>query len=198
MGSPREADGGSIGGAKGFFPLPDGQCWYGSMGGVHGPDARRKLQTAILERTAVQVRQVWRPGRRSLAGQRPFLYPAKLGSETEVCRPADAVAKRGRKGQQHPAGARTAGRRWGAQRPRSAHRGGAPGRRTRVSKAGATAPRSAGMSGSRRKRGARWRKAPDRTAGCLRLKPYWGKPPVRHGRGGGWQRARWVDEEPAP
>ena len=32
IGSPRGADCGSIGAAKGFFPLPDGQRWYGRMG----------------------------------------------------------------------------------------------------------------------------------------------------------------------
>src|SRR5262249_58479093 len=32
LGPPREADCGNIGDAKGFFPLPDGQCWYGRMG----------------------------------------------------------------------------------------------------------------------------------------------------------------------
>ena len=56
--------------AKGFFPLPDGQRWYGSMG-VHVPDSRRKLQAAILESTGVKVRKVWRPGRQVLACQRP-------------------------------------------------------------------------------------------------------------------------------
>ena len=138
IGSPRGADCGSIGGAKGFFPLPDGQCWYGRMG-VHVPDSRRKLQAAILERTAVKVRKVWRPGRRILACRRPFLYPAMLGSEAEVFRLADEVAKRRRKGQQNPSGVRTSGLRWDEQRHRSAHRGGEPGRRTRVSKAGANA-----------------------------------------------------------
>src|SRR5215813_2688159 len=54
----------------------------------------------------------------------------------------------------------------------------------RVSKAGANAKRSAGMSGIRLKRGARRRKVPDRTAWCLSLKPYWGKPTVRNFRGG--------------
>ena len=38
-----------------------------------------------------------------------------------------------------------------------------------------------------------WRKAPDRTAWCLSLKPYWGKPTVRNFRGGGWKRGRWLD-----
>src|SRR4030095_11662570 len=60
------------------------------------------------------------------------------------------------------------------------------------------APRSAGMSGIRLKRGAGWRKAPDRTAWCLSLKPYWGKPTARNFRGGGWKRERWLDEAPAP
>src|SRR5262249_50501025 len=50
--------------------------------------------------------------------------PAMLGNEAEVSRLADEVAKRGRKGQQNPAGARTSGLRWDGQRPRSAHRGG--------------------------------------------------------------------------
>src|SRR5262249_30954867 len=68
----------------------------------------------------------------------------------------------------------------------------------RVSKAGANAKRSAGMSGIRLKRGARRRKVSDRTAWCLSLKPYWGKPPGRHVRGGGWKRGRWSDEAPAP
>src|SRR5215475_14386779 len=115
------------------------------------------------------------------------------GSEAEVSRLADEVTKRGRKGQHNPSGARTSGLRWGEQRQRSAHRGGEPGRRTRVSKAGANAHRSAGMSGIRLKRGALRRKAPDRTAWCLSLKPYWGKPTVRNFRGGGWKRERWLD-----
>jgi len=34
--------GGNIGGAKGFFPLSDGQRWYGRRG-VHVPDSWRKL-----------------------------------------------------------------------------------------------------------------------------------------------------------
>jgi hypothetical protein len=187
MGSPRGAACGSLGEAKGFFPLPDGQRWGGSMG-APVPDSRRKLQAAILDRTVVQVRQVWRPGRRILECHRLPLEPAQLGHEAEVSRRADEVAKRRRQGQQHPSGARTSGLRWDEQRPRSAHRGGEPGRRTRVSKAGATAARSAGRSGSRRKRGARRRKVPDRTVWCLSLKPYWGKPTVRHVRGGGWQR----------
>jgi RNA-directed DNA polymerase len=54
------------------------------------------------------------------------------------------------------------------------------------------------MSGIRRKRGARRRKGPDRTAWCLSVKPYWGKPTGRHLRGGGWKRERWLDEAPAP
>ena len=58
--------------AKGFFPLPDGQRWYGRMG-VHVPDSRRKLKAAILESTAVKVRKVWRPGRKVLACPRPPL-----------------------------------------------------------------------------------------------------------------------------
>src|SRR5262247_2739669 len=115
------------------------------------------------------------------------------GSEAEVSRLADEVTKRGRKGQHNPSGARTSGLRWGEQRHRSAHRGGEPDRRTRVSKAGANATRSAGMSGIRLKRGVWWRKAPDRTAWCLSLKPYWGKPTVRNFRGGGWKRERWSD-----
>src|SRR5215831_7152973 len=77
-----------------------------------------------------------------------------LGNEAEASRLADEVAKRGRKGQQNPSGARTSGLRWDGQRHRSAHRGGAPSRRTRVSKAGANAQWSAGMSGIRLKRGA--------------------------------------------
>jgi len=64
--------GGIIGAAKGFFPLPNGQCWYGRMGG-HVPNSRRKLKAAILESTGVKVRKVWRPGRRILEGQRPRL-----------------------------------------------------------------------------------------------------------------------------
>jgi len=72
-----------------------------------------------------------------------------LGNEVEVSRLADEVAKRGKQGQQNPAGARTSGLRRDEQRHGSAHRGGEPGRRTRVSKAGANAPRSAGMSGIR-------------------------------------------------
>ena len=63
---------GSIGDAKGFFPLPDGQRWYGRMG-VHVPDSRRKLQAAILESTVAEVRKVWRPGRRTLECQRLLL-----------------------------------------------------------------------------------------------------------------------------
>ena len=77
-----------------------------------------------------------------------------LGNEVEVSRLADEVAKRGKQGQHNPAGARTSGLRRDEQRHRSAHRGGEPGRRTRVSKAGANASRSAGMSGIRLKRGA--------------------------------------------
>src|SRR5262244_4229539 len=72
IGSPRGADCGSIGVAKGFFPLPDGQRWCGRMG-AHAPDSRRKLQAAILESTAVKVRNVWRPGRRILECQRLLL-----------------------------------------------------------------------------------------------------------------------------
>jgi hypothetical protein len=118
-----------------------------------------------------------------------------LGREGEVSRLADEVAKRGKRRQQNSSGARTSGLKWDGQRHRSAHRGGEPGRRTRVSKAGANAERSAGMSGIRRKRGAIRRKVPDRTAWGLSLKPYWGKPTVRHFRGG---RGRWSDEAPAP
>ena len=87
--------GGSIGGAKGFFPLPDGQRWCGRMG-VHVPDSRRKLQAAILESTAVKVRKVWRPGRRILECQRPPHFPAWLVIAVEVFRLADEVAKRGK------------------------------------------------------------------------------------------------------
>jgi len=64
--------GGSIGVAKGLFPLPDGQYWCGRMG-VHVPDSRRKLQAAILDSTVAEVRKVWRPGRRTLECQRPSL-----------------------------------------------------------------------------------------------------------------------------
>jgi len=106
LGPRKELIGGSIGVAKGFFPLPDGQRWCGRMG-VHVPDSRRKLKTAILESTAVKVRKVWRPGRRILECQRLPLSPAQLGNEAEVSRLADEVAKRGRKGQHNPAGART-------------------------------------------------------------------------------------------
>jgi hypothetical protein len=183
--------GGNSGEAKGCFPLPEGQGWYGSLG-AHRPASRRQLQAAILESPARQVRQVWSPGRRSLACPRPPLEPAKRGSETAVCRPAAAGAKRGRQGPHTPAGARPAGLRGGEQRPRSVPRGGAPGRRTPVAQAGANAARSAGMSGSRRKRGARRRQGPDRPAWCLRLKPYWGKPTARHLRGGGWHRGGWL------
>src|SRR5262245_36355844 len=115
--------------------------------GVHVPDSRRKLQTAILESTAVKVRKVWRPGRRILECQRLPLEPGMPGNEAEASRLADEVAKRGRKGQHNRSGARTSGLRWDEQCHRSAHRGGAPGRRTRVAKAGANAPWSAGMSG---------------------------------------------------
>src|SRR5215475_12631646 len=121
-----------------------------------------------------------------------------LGSEAEVSRLADEVAKQRRKGQHNPSGARTSGLRWDGQRQRSAHRGGEPGRRTRVSKAAANAWCPAGMSGIRLKGGMACRKAPDRTAWCLSLKPYWGKPTVRNFRGGGWKRGRWSDEAPAP
>ena len=69
MGPRVELIAGALEVAKGFFPLPDGQRWYGRMG-VHVPDSRRKLQTAILESTAVKVRKVWRPGRRILECQR--------------------------------------------------------------------------------------------------------------------------------
>ena len=62
-----------------------------------------------------------------------------LGKETEVSRLADEVGKRRRRGHYNLAGARTSGLRWDEQRHRSAHRGGEPGRRTRVSKAGANA-----------------------------------------------------------
>ncbi len=49
---------------------------------------------------------------------------AMLGKEPEVSRLADEVAKRGRQGQQNPAGARTSGLRGDELRQRSAHRGG--------------------------------------------------------------------------
>src|SRR5262249_47736028 len=116
-----------------------------------------------------------------------------LGNEAEVSRLADEVAKRRGKGQQNPSGARTSGLRWDAQRHRSAHRGGGAGRGMRGSKGGAKAKRAAGVSGGRLKRGARRRKGADRTAWCLSLKPYWGKPTVRNFRGGGWKRGRWSD-----
>jgi len=70
-----------------------------------------------------------------------------LGSEAEVSRLADEVAKRGKRRQHNSSGARTSGLRWDGQRYRSAHRGGEPGRRTLFSKAAANARRSAGMSG---------------------------------------------------
>ncbi len=70
-----------------------------------------------------------------------------LGKEAEVSRLADEVAKRGRRRQQNSSGARTSGLRWDAQRHRSAHRGGEPGRRARVSKAGVNAGKAAGMLG---------------------------------------------------
>ena len=146
MGSPRGADGGHVGGAKGFFPLPDGQRWCGRMG-VHVPDSRRKLKAAILERTVAEVRKVWRPGRRTLEGQRLWLEPAELGNDAEVSRRADEVAKRGRKGQHNPAGARTSGLRGDEQCQRSAHRGGEPCGCMRVTKAGVNVWEAAGMSG---------------------------------------------------
>jgi hypothetical protein len=40
------------------------------------------------------------------------------------------------------------------------------------------------MAGSGRKRGVSRRQAADRTVWDLRLQPYWGKPTVRHLRGG--------------
>ena len=72
MGPRVELMAGALEVAKGFFPLPDGQRWYGRMG-VHVPDSRRKLKAAILERTVAEVRKVWRPGRRILECQRPHL-----------------------------------------------------------------------------------------------------------------------------
>ena len=72
---------------------------------------------------------------------------AMLGKEPEVSRLADEVAKRGRQGQQSPAGARTSGLRGDEQCQRSAHRGGEPGWRMRVSKAGVNVWEAAGMSG---------------------------------------------------
>ena len=72
LGPRKELIGGSIGVAKGFFPLPDGQRWCGRMG-VHVPDSQRKLQAAILESTVAEVRKVWRPGRRTLECQRLLL-----------------------------------------------------------------------------------------------------------------------------
>jgi len=137
---------GSIGDAKGFFPRPDGQRWCGSMG-AHVPDSRRKLQAAILERTVAEVRKVWRPGRRTLACQRLSREPAELGHEAEVSRRADEVATRGRKGQHPPAGARPSGLRGDEQCQRSAHRGGEPCWRLRVSKAGVNVWEAAGRSG---------------------------------------------------
>ncbi len=70
-----------------------------------------------------------------------------LGSEAEVSRLADEVAKRGRKGQHNPSGARTSGLRGDEQCQRSAHRGGEPCWRRRVSKAGVNVWEAAGMSG---------------------------------------------------
>jgi hypothetical protein len=137
---------GSMGGAKGCFPRPDGQRWCGSMG-AHVPDSRRKLQAAILESPVAEVRKVWRPGRRTLAGHRRSLSPAELGNEAEVARLAEEVAKRGRKGPHNPSGARTAGLRGDEPCQRSAHRGGAPCWRRRVSQAGVNAWEAAGMSG---------------------------------------------------
>ena len=72
---------------------------------------------------------------------------SELGNEAVVSRLADEVAKRRRKGQQNPSRARTSGLRWDGQRQRSAHRGGEPGRLTRVSKAGVNVWEAAGMSG---------------------------------------------------
>jgi hypothetical protein len=188
---------GSLGEAQGVFPLPDGQRWCGSMG-AHVPDSRRQLQAAILESTGAEVRKVWRPGRRPRACPRRSLEPAELGNAAEVSRLADEVAKRGRQGQHHRSGARPSGLRGDEQCQRSAHRGGEPGWRMRVSKAGVNVWEAAGMAGIGLQGGTSCRKAPDRTARCLSLKPYWGKPPVRHFRGGGWKRGCWVDEAPAP
>src|SRR6266851_5259548 len=108
---------------------------------------------------------------------------AMLGKEPEVSRLADEVAKRGRQGQQNPAGARTSGLRGDELRQRSAHRGGEPCWWSPVPKAAANARYSAGMSGIGLKRGVSRRKATDRTAWYLSLKPYWGKPTVRNFRG---------------
>jgi hypothetical protein len=72
MGPRVELMAGALEVAKGFFPLPDGQRWYGRMG-VHVPDSRRKLKAAILESTVAEVRKVWRPGKRILECQRPHL-----------------------------------------------------------------------------------------------------------------------------
>src|SRR5216683_3062017 len=52
-----------------------------------------------------------------------------------------------------------------------------------VPKAAANARYAAGMSGIGLKRGVSRRKATDRTAWYLSLKPYWGKPTVRNFRG---------------
>jgi hypothetical protein len=62
-----------------------------------------------------------------------------------------------------------------------------------VSKAPANPWWAAGMPGIRLKRGNIWWKAGHRTARCLSLKPYWGKPTVRNFREGGWKRERWSD-----
>jgi hypothetical protein len=156
--------------------------------GGHVPDARRKRRAALLASPGADVRQVWRPGRRPLAGPRRPRSPAAPGQEAEVSRRAAAVAQRRRQGPQHPAGARPAGRRGDAPRPRSAPSGGEPGRRTCVLQAGANAERSAGRSGRSRKGGARRRKGPARPVWGLSWKPDWGKPTVRHVRGGGWKR----------
>jgi hypothetical protein len=167
------------------------------MGG-HVPAARRKLKMAILARPAGKVRKVWRPGRRGLACPRLPLEPARRGKEPEVASLADAVAKRGRQGHQHPAGARPSGLRGGraASKVRPQRRGALLG----IARATGCSKRTVcrGHVGSGLKRGVSRRQAADRTAWYRSLKPYWGQPTVRNVRGGDWQRGGWWDEAPAP
>ena len=74
IGSPHEADlGGAIGDAKIFFSLIDGQRRCGRMGQCPHRISRRKLKAAILESQAAKARKVWKPDRRILECQRPFL-----------------------------------------------------------------------------------------------------------------------------
>ena len=59
--------------AKGFLPLPDGQCCCGRNWEVHAAGSRRKLKAAILDSSAVKARKVCCSGRMILECQGPDL-----------------------------------------------------------------------------------------------------------------------------